>query len=174
VIFAVPAIALAVVGIFLFRGLFLNPTVIESPMIGQTVPTFSLPVLEDPTRAVATDDLAGRYVLVNFWATWCAGCLQEHDYLMYLSQQGVPIYGVNWKDDPEAAREWLAARGDPFVVSAMEYQGDVAIDFGVYGAPETFLVGPDLTILAKFEGPLSPAVWDREFAPHISAGAGTD
>jgi cytochrome c biogenesis protein CcmG/thiol:disulfide interchange protein DsbE len=84
----------------------------------------------------------------------------------------VPIVGLNWKDDPERARQWLASLGNPYALVAVDTVGDVAIDWGVYGAPETFLVGPDGTVLYKHIAPLTQEVWQREFVPRIAAGSG--
>jgi cytochrome c biogenesis protein CcmG/thiol:disulfide interchange protein DsbE len=158
-----------VLGLFFYRGLYLNPGYIESPLIGRQAPEFSLPDLENPVASVGTNDLAGQVSLLNVWATWCIECRHEHDFLLQLARSGMPIYGLNWKDDQAAAIEWLETLGDPYIASATDQIGDVAIDYGVYGAPETFLIGPDLTILQKHLGPLTPAVWEAKFAPVIES-----
>ena len=165
--YAVPVIALFVLGAFFYRGLHLNPGYVESPLIGRTAPAFSLPDLERPTLSVGTADMAGKMSLLNVWATWCVECRHEHDFLLSLAEAGIPIYGLNWKDDRDAALEWLDVLGNPYVASARDVIGDVAIDYGVYGAPETFLLGPDLTILQKHLGPLTPSIWEAKFASLI-------
>lgn len=165
----IPVIALAILAVFFYRGMQLNPTFIESPLIGTKAAEFSLPGLRDPAANVSTADMAGRYALLNVWATWCTGCRQEHAFLVELSRSGMPIYGLNWKDDRMAAIEWLERLGDPYVVSAADVVGDVAIDYGVYAAPETFLLAPDLTILHKHFGPLDGTIWQRDFVPTIEA-----
>jgi cytochrome c biogenesis protein CcmG/thiol:disulfide interchange protein DsbE len=125
-----------------------------------------LPTLKDPSRNVGTADFAGNAVLVNVWATWCVGCRQEHEFLLQLSRSGViPIYGINWRDTRSDALRWLERLGDPYVASADDGDGRVGIDWGVYGAPETFLVGPDGTVLHKHLGPLSWAAWQQDFVP---------
>ena len=167
--YAIPVVVLLVLGGFFYRGLFLNPTYIESPLIGKKAPEFTLPALENPEATVGTADIAGRYALLNVWATWCIECRHEHNFLLSLEKSGIPIYGLNWKDERDAALEWLDVLGDPYVVSAVDDIGDVAIDYGVYGAPETFLIGPDLTILAKQLGPLNAAIWESKFAPLIES-----
>jgi cytochrome c biogenesis protein CcmG/thiol:disulfide interchange protein DsbE len=170
--YAVPAVVLLVLGAFFYRGLGLTPGYIESPLIGKPAPAFELPDLEHPGATVGTADIAGRYALLNVWATWCVECRHEHDFLLGLAGSGVPIYGLNWKDERPKALEWLEVLGDPYVASAVDAIGDVAIDYGVYGAPETFLIGPDLTILAKHIGPLNAAIWEARFAPLIESHRG--
>jgi cytochrome c biogenesis protein CcmG/thiol:disulfide interchange protein DsbE len=172
--YAIPLILLAVLVAFFQRGLFLDPTSVESPLICQTAPEFSLPDLENPSRQVSQQDLGGRMTLLNVWATWCVECRHEHEFLIELARSGVPIYGLNWKDERDKALAWLDQLGDPYVASAFDDVGDVAIDYGVYGAPETFLVGPDLTILAKHLGPMTPAIWEDKFMPVLAAPACED
>ena len=170
--YAVPIVAFTILAGFFLRGLSLNPGLIESPLIGKPAPEFSLPALTNPSLQVGTKDLAGQIALLNVWATWCVECRHEHDFLLQLARSGMPIYGLNWKDERDLALEWLATLGNPYVASAVDAVGDVAIDYGVYGAPETFLIGPDLTILEKHLGPLTPAIWERKFVPVIEAQRG--
>jgi cytochrome c biogenesis protein CcmG/thiol:disulfide interchange protein DsbE len=172
--YAIPVVMLAVLGGFFLRGLDLNPQIIESALIGKQAPQFSLPNLEHPSETIHTADLSGRYSLLNVWATWCVECRREHGFLLELEESGMPIYGLNWKDERDAALEWLAVLGDPYVASAVDATGDVGIDYGVYGAPETFLIGPDGTILEKYLGPMNRQVWESTFAPLIEADRGND
>jgi cytochrome c biogenesis protein CcmG/thiol:disulfide interchange protein DsbE len=167
--YAIPVVLFLILGAFFLRGLYLNPSQIESPLIGKPAPAFTLPSLEDPTRRVDSSEFAGKYSLLNVWATWCPECRHEHEFLLQLAEAGVPIYGLNWKDQGDAARHWLATLGNPYVISAEDVIGDVAIDYGVYGAPETFLIAPDLTILSKRLGVMTPDVWERDFVPAIEA-----
>ena len=167
--YAVPAILLLVLAYFFQRGLQLNPAAIESPLICKEAPNFTLPDLIEPSRQVARQSLGGRMALLNVWATWCIECRHEHEFLLELARSGFPIYGLNWKDDRALALTWLEDLGNPYVASAFDYVGDVAIDYGVYGAPETFLIGPDLTILEKHLGPLTPQVWADKFVPAMEA-----
>ncbi len=151
------------------RGLQLDPSYVPSPLIGKSIPEFTLPTLKDANRNLSQGDLLGEVSLLNVWATWCVGCRQEHGYLVELARDGqVPIYGLNWKDDSARAREWLQQLGDPYVASAVDIEGRVAIDFGVYGAPETFLIAADGTVLYKHLSPLTPEVWVQEFLPRIA------
>lgn len=168
IVYALPIAIFAAVGITFYKGLDLNPTYIPSPLLGQPAPVYELPMLEDPARTTGTSDLLGQVSLVNVWATWCPGCRQEHGFLVELARQGlVPIYGVNWRDDRNSALDWLRTLGNPYVASAFDADGGVAIDWGVYGAPETFLVDPNGTVLYKHIAPLTPQVWQREFLPRI-------
>jgi cytochrome c biogenesis protein CcmG/thiol:disulfide interchange protein DsbE len=115
----------------------------------------------------------GKLALVNVWATWCVGCRQEHPFLVELSKSaGIPIYGLNWKDDRGQAMSWLSQLGDPYEASGFDESGDAAIDWGVYGAPETFLLAPDGTVLYKHLSPLTAEVWSTEFMPRIAAARG--
>lgn len=167
--YGIPILILAVLAVFFARGLTLNPGYVPSPLIGKPAPMFSLPRLKDPADTLGTEDMAGQLALLNVWATWCVGCRQEHGFLNELAEtSGVPIYGLNWKDDRAAALGWLSTLGDPYVASAFDGDGEVAIDWGVYGAPETFLIGHDGTVLYKHIAPLTPEVWNSEFLPRIA------
>ena len=150
-------------------GLGRNPNELPSPFIGKPAPQFELPTLKDPSVSVGTADFAGKFVLVNVWATWCVGCRQEHEFLLQLSESGaIPIYGINWRDTRADALRWLERLGDPYVASADDGDGRVGIDWGVYGAPETFLVGPDGTVLHKHLGPLHWGAWQQDFVPLLA------
>ncbi len=169
-LFAVIAlIAFLVVG--LTRG---DPRALPSPFIGKPAPQFELPTLEDPQKTVGTKDFAGQFALVNVWATWCVGCRQEHPFLLELEKtDAIPIYGINWRDTRPEALRWIQQLGDPYVASGFDGSGRVGIDWGVYGAPETFLVGADGVVLHKHLGPLDRAAWERDFLPLINSGAKT-
>ncbi|MCC5867340.1 MAG: DsbE family thiol:disulfide interchange protein [Gammaproteobacteria bacterium] len=166
----VPAAFIVLLGFFLV-GLFRDPTLVPSPLINQPAPAFELPQLLEPERTLGLADLAtGEPVLLNVWATWCVGCRQEHGLLVDLARRGeIPIYGLNWKDDNEAAIHWLQRLGDPYVSTAVDADGRVAIDWGVYGAPETFLLDGQGIIRYKHIGPLTEDIWQREFRPRIAA-----
>lgn len=167
----IAGLALAGLIVVFAIGLGRNPNELPSPFIGKPAPQFELPMLEDPARTVGSADLAGRPVLVNVWATWCVGCRQEHGYLLQLSRAGtIPIYGINWKDTPSEARRWLENLGNPYVANGNDQDGRVGIDWGVYGAPETFLLGADGTVLYKHLGPLNPVVWQESFVPLLEGG----
>ncbi len=165
--YIVPLAIFAVIGVFFWRGLGLNPNYIPSPLVGKPAPTFSLPSLTDPNVALTQDAFRGKVSLVNVWGTWCVECRHEHGFLVQLARAGLPIYGLNLKDDRDSALGWLATLGNPYVSSGFDPQGVAAIDWGVTGAPETFLIGPDGTILHKHISPLTPQVWQRDFLPLV-------
>lgn len=167
--FMLPLIAVVVLIPILILGLNTDPSKLPSPYIGKPAPQFELPGLKDPSMTVSTADLKGRTTLVNIWATWCVGCRAEHQYLMQLAEQGtIPIYGINWRDTRVQALNWLAQLGDPYVASGFDADARVGIDWGAYGAPETFLVSPEGIVLYRFAGPLNQAIWEREFLPRIA------
>jgi cytochrome c biogenesis protein CcmG/thiol:disulfide interchange protein DsbE len=160
------------IGIFIV-GLQRDPTVLPSPFIDKAAPQFTLPDLQNPDKLVSSADYANQVALVNVWATWCVGCRQEHEFLLQLAQENVvPIYGLNWRDRRDDALAWLNNLGDPYVASAYDGDGRVGIDWGVYGAPETFLISKDGRVLHKHLGPLGRISWERDFVPLIDAENG--
>ena len=172
--YLLPLVVFAILIPVFMIGLGRNPNELPSPFIGKPAPQFELPTLRDPARSIGTTDFEGKTVLVNVWATWCVGCRQEHEFLLALAESGaIPIYGINWRDTRTEAIRWLDQLGDPYVASADDRDGRVGIDWGVYGAPETFLVGADGTVLHKHLGPLSPPIWERDFVPLIAGSEST-
>ena len=168
--FVVPLAVFAVLVAFLGVGLFRKPGEVPSPLIGKPAPEFTLPSLQDASYPISSKELLGRPWVLNVWGTWCGGCRQEHDTLIAIARSNVvPMIGLNWKDDNAAAQEWLRALGNPYAAIAEDAEGRVAIDWGVYGAPETFLIGPDGTVLFKHIAPMTMEVWTQEFLPRIRA-----
>jgi len=162
------AVFLALV-VFLWRGLFLNPREVPSPLIGKPVPAFSVPLLSDPTKTLSASDLRGKVYLLNVWGSWCVSCREEHPVLVELAKKGtIPIYGLNWKDKREDALAWLERYGDPYIGSGVDRDGRVAIDFGVYGAPETYLVDRQGVIRFKQTGPLTWQIIEQKIKPLIA------
>ena len=159
--YALPAAILVALVILFAVGLTRDPTKVPSPLIGKPAPAFTLPTPEGGTLALAQ---VGGPVLVNFWASWCTPCLQEHPLLMDLARSGVTIVGINYKDAPEDAQRWLARHGNPFARIAQDRDGRVGLDWGVYGVPETFVVDPTQVIRHKHIGPLTRDAWEREVA----------
>jgi cytochrome c biogenesis protein CcmG/thiol:disulfide interchange protein DsbE len=147
-----------------------NVSDLPSPLIDKPAPQFELPSLTDPSATVSTSDFSGRPVILNVWATWCVGCRQEHEFLLELSESGtIPVYGLNWRDNGPEAQRWLQQLGDPYVDTAFDEDGRVGIDWGVYGAPETFLIGPDGTVLYRHLGPLNWGLWQERFIPLLES-----
>jgi len=173
--FVVPLAVFALLGAVLALGLNRDPSFVPSPLIGKTAPAFKLPSLQSPEYFVDSNELRGRPYVLNVWATWCVACREEHEVLLQISRlKQVPIVGLNWKDDPAAAREWLEQLGNPYAAVAQDSEGRVAIDWGVYGAPETFLVGADGGILYKHITPMTLEVWNKEFVSRLEgATSGT-
>jgi cytochrome c biogenesis protein CcmG/thiol:disulfide interchange protein DsbE len=153
----------------LFYGLYQDPSEVPSPLVGKPAPTFTLPVLNDPGRTVSDELLKGKVSLVNVWASWCVSCRAEHAELMRLSRelQDVQILGLNWKDETADAMRMLRLSGDPYLVSAYDPDNQVGIHWGVYGAPETFLVDAEGIICYKKIGPVGPGTWETELAPNV-------
>ncbi len=168
--FIVPFGIFALLGAFLFVGLQRDPSYVPSPLIGKPAPEFTLPSLQDASYPVSSKDLRGQPWVLNVWGTWCGGCRQEHETLVAIAQQNaVPLIGLNWKDDNAAAQQWLRELGNPYAAVAEDKEGRVAIDWGVYGAPETFLIGPDGIVIYKHIAPMTMEVWMKEFMPRIQA-----
>ena len=175
-----PAVAfLALGGLFAFALVRisqgkLDVHEIKSPLLGRAAPTFVLPSVTDPTRRFDSKALAGRMYVVNVWGTWCGGCREEHSALMAIARStSVPIIGIDWKDDSVQARQYLAQLGNPYQEVAADSDGRVAIDWGVYGAPETFLVSAAGVVLEKHVGPLSEALWAEQFGRYLKPGGGS-
>ena len=168
--YILPVIGVLVVIPFLMIGLTKDPTKLPSPYLGKSAPDFDLPSLTNPDQRVGSASYVGEMTLVNIWATWCVGCRQEHDFLNSLSQQGIiPIYGINWRDNRKDALQWLQQLGDPYVASGYDGDGRIGIEWGAYGAPETFLISADGIVLYKHLGPLNAAIWENLFMPLIAA-----
>ena len=154
---------------FLFTAFFFDDAhELPSALIDRPLPEFELRVLgRDET--VTTQALLGKPFLLNVWATWCPTCRAEHGELERIAEQfGVPIYGVNYKDDPAQAQVWLQRFGDPYVFSVIDSDGQLGIDLGVYGAPETFLVDATGVIRYKRVGAVDQRVWRNEIAPRLA------
>ena len=164
VLMLLPLAIFLLVAVFLYRGLFLDPTELPSALIGKPLPSFSLPSVEDPQRLISAEDLKGKPALVNVWATWCVACKVEHPVLNKLAQQGVNIYGVNYKDDNAAAQKWLRDFHDPYQLNIRDEQGSLGLDLGVYGAPETFVVDKQGIIRHKYVGVIDERVWREQLA----------
>lgn len=149
---------------FLLRGLQLDPREMPSALIDRPLPEFQLSRLGDDSL-VQRSDVIGEVAFFNVWATWCISCRMEHPYLQMLADQGVPIYGVNYKDDTAAALEWLDALGDPYRLNIEDVEGSLGLDLGVYGAPETYLVDARGVIRYRHVGIINERVWQGILQP---------
>jgi len=156
----------AALALLLGIGLTLDPRKVPSPLIGKTMPAFELTRLHDEQRTVGDSDMRGQVSVLNVWGTWCAGCRAEHDILMRLARTGqAPIIGLNWKDDRQLAQQSLRDYGNPYAVTGFDKDGRVAIDWGVYGAPETFVMDAAGVVRYKHIGPLTEQIVTDEILP---------
>ncbi|MEO5624246.1 MAG: DsbE family thiol:disulfide interchange protein [Dokdonella sp.] len=143
---------------------------VPSPLIDKLAPTFSLPLLEDPSKFLGSKELAGEPYLLNVFASWCFACRDEHPVLMSEGKRiGIKLVGFDYKDEPADAKRWIAQYGNPYDVIVADVPGNVAIDFGVTGAPETFLVDAQGVIRYKYISPLTTEIIARELMPRIAA-----
>jgi cytochrome c biogenesis protein CcmG/thiol:disulfide interchange protein DsbE len=143
---------------------------VRSPLLDKPAPAFSLPRLDRPDQAVSRSDLLGKPYLLNVFGSWCPACAEEHPVLMAQGNTlGIALIGYNYKDEPADAAAWLDQRGNPYDLIIADREGRTAIDFGVYGAPETFLIDAHGTIRYKHLGPLTADVIARELQPAIAA-----
>lgn len=166
--FFLPLVLFAgLVAVFLF-GLRLDPSRVPSPLLDRPVPAFALPDLEGGEDGLKTADFLGGPTLVNFFASWCLPCLAEHPLLLRLGHEGrVRIFGVAYKDKPEDTARWLAERGNPYDRIGVDRTGRAAIEWGVYGVPESYLVDGEGRIRWKHVGVLTPEVWEEDFLPRL-------
>ena len=161
-LFATPAIVFVVMAMMLAKGLQYDPTKLPLAIKGQTFPEFRLPdLLAD--RLIDQTQLQGP-ALVNIWATWCPTCIVEHEALTQISQRGVPIYGVNYRDEPAMARSFLAKRGNPFRWVVEDYSGQLGMELGMFGAPETYFVDANNRVIHRHVGEVSVELWGSELA----------
>ena len=166
--YLIPLVLFLVLVVFLAIGLRRDPQKLPSALLNKPAPTFRLPQLKDETKTFSAEDMKGKVWLLNVWASWCIACREEHEHLSEYAKSGVaPIIGLNYKDRREDALAWLGEFGDPYQLSAVDFDGRVAIDYGVYGAPETYVIDQNGTIRHKYVGPVMPDVWSQEILPII-------
>ena len=172
--FLIPAaVFLALAGV-LYIGVVHSPnkSTMQSALLGKPVPVFSLPVLNNPGVTVTNAQLAGRPWVLNVWGTWCPACREEHPALLKIAQQNaLPLIGLDWKDEDEAATDWLNQLGNPYTAVLVDRDGRAAIDFGVYGAPETFFIDASGRVQYRHVGAMTEEVWEREFLSRLPRGA---
>jgi len=166
---AVPAIAFAGVALGFAFGLRRDPSELPSALLGKPVPQFGLPPVKGRLLGLSTADLKGEVALVNVFASWCTSCRFEHPLLLQLKEKGVvPIHAINYKDKPDDAAKWLDDLGDPYTRTGADIDGRVAIDWGVYGVPETYVVDSAGRIAYKQVGPITRQVLDETILPLIA------
>ena len=168
----IPIIAFLLLGLLLAVGLKISDqkTVLPSPLIGKKIPEFSLPILGQDNRTVTHEDLIGQPFLLNVWASWCVTCRVEHPVIEQLATSGrLRVVGLNYRDQREDALAWLAYFGNPYALNIADVNGRTAIDFGVYAAPESFLVDAGGTIVFKHIGALTPEIIETEILPLIQS-----
>ena len=165
--FLMPLVLFLLVAVFLFKGLFSDPTRLDSALVGREVPQFELPDLYQPDVTHDNRIIGSRPLLINVWATWCPTCYAEHTFLnQLLAEEQVYIIGLNYKDDSRgAAVRWLQNLGDPYAINLFDETGLLALDLGVYGAPETYVVDQHGVILYRHVGDLNERVWRQEVGP---------
>lgn len=151
-----PLALFALLVALLHDGLDRDPSRLPSAYLAKPLPSFSAPLLEGGGE-FATGELKGRVWLLNIWASWCRPCLLEHPQISWLAAQKLSVVGLNYKDERAAALAWLEEHGDPFALTAVDANGRIGIELGVYGVPETFLIGADGHLLYKHVGPLTRA-----------------
>ncbi|MDP2168908.1 MAG: DsbE family thiol:disulfide interchange protein [Rhodocyclaceae bacterium] len=153
---------------FLAVGLRLNPREVPSPLVGKPAPDFSVPQLHDETAMFSPKEMAGKVWLLNVWASWCVSCREEHPILNEFAKSGTaPLVGLNYKDKREDGIRWLARFGDPYLLSAVDSDGRVGINYGVYGVPETYVIDKAGVIRFKQIGPVTPAVLQQKIIPLV-------
>lgn len=158
--------------VLLWSGLGRDTEELPSALAGKPVPAMTLPSLLRQGETVDESVFQGRWSLLNVWATWCPTCYVEHPYLIELARAGVPIVGLNSRDEDQAALDYLADLGNPYVDVAVDKNGDYGLELGVYGAPETFVINPQGEVVLRHAGDLSPRVWADKIAP-VWGGAGS-
>jgi len=169
----IPLAIFVVLVIILGVGLRLDPRVVPSPLVGKPAPDFLLPTLQDPTTMLSRQSLLGKVYLLNVWASWCVSCRQEHPLLVEVARAGLfEIYGLDYKDQREDALRWLSDFGNPYRAVAVDADGRMGINYGVYGVPESYLIDKKGVIRYKYIGPLTPSKIEGHLLPLVRILAG--
>ncbi len=164
--FALPLVVFVLMAGLLGYGLRLDPKKVPSPLIDKPAPAFSLSMLGTPSRQLSTKDMSGQDWVLNVWASWCVSCRAEHAVITALAKRNlVAVVGLNYKDEPGDAARWLEQFGNPYTTSVIDQDGRVGIDWGVYGVPETFVIGADGMIKYKHIGPVTHESLEQTILP---------
>lgn len=167
--YLIPLVVFVVLLVFLALGLQLKPREVPSPFIGKPAPAFTLPILGKEASTFSPEQMKGKVWVLNVWASWCAACREEHPLLVDFSKtQTTPLIGLDYKDKPEDAKAWLKQFSDPYQLSISDLSGQVGIDYGVYGVPETFVIDHTGIIRLKHIGPLTKDAIDQKIIPLIA------
>jgi len=154
--------------VLLALGLTMDPKKVPSPLIDKPAPAFTLPVLHNQAQSFSPTDMTGKVWVLNVWASWCVSCRAEHEVITKLARlQLADIVGLNYKDEPEDGKRWLRQFGDPYTLSVLDYDGRTGIDWGVYGVPETFIIGKDGQVKYKHIGPVTEESLQSEIIPRL-------
>ena len=165
----IPFVLFVGLGVFLYKGLGMDPAARDSALLGKPLPEFSLPRLDNEQLLVTREDLVGEVFIINVWGSWCPTCYQEHDEIIRLSQAGVPVVGLNYKDERPKAIRYLAQLGNPYKLNLFEPDGvrALAFDLGVFGAPETFLIDKEGIVRYHLSGEITPQLVDEVILPEV-------
>lgn len=164
--FLLPLVLFLIAVGFLFKGLFLDPREVPSPLVGKPAPRFQAPVLGEAGKTFNSDDLKGQVWLLNVWASWCAACREEHPVLMAMEKTGqIATYGLDYKDTDAEAQAVLKEHGNPYKVVATDADGKIGIDYGVYGVPETYVIDKAGVIRYKQIGPITEEILLTKIVP---------
>ncbi|WP_116131835.1 DsbE family thiol:disulfide interchange protein [Tropicimonas sp. IMCC34043] len=163
-----PVLFLAVAGLFYAGMIRDNPDSLPTALQGQEAPALAVVPLGDAPLLTDAALREGKVTLVNFWASWCAPCRAEHPQLMRMTEQGIPVFGINYKDKDDKALGFLNDLGDPFQLSAADPQGRTGLDWGVYGVPETFVIDGTGKVVLRFAGPITSDIMDGIIMPAIA------
>lgn len=167
--FLIPLGAFLALVIFLAIGLTRDPRDVPSPLKNRAAPDFKLPQLDAANKSFGPADMKGRVWLLNVWASWCVSCRQEHPILIEFSKSGgLPVVGLNYKDKPDDAKGWLKEFGDPYLLSAVDADGRVGINYGVYGVPETYVIDKAGIIRMKHTGPITRKSLEKQILPLVA------
>ena len=165
----IPLAIFLVIAVFLGIGLTRDPRKLPSTMIDKPAPQFTLKQVQSPEKSFSPQDMKGQVWMLNVWASWCVACREEHPLLVEIGRSGVvPLVGLDYKDQPQDALKLLAREGNPYTLSALDLEGKVGIEFGVYGVPETFIIDKKGVIRHKQIGPITPDSLQNEILPLIA------
>lgn len=168
ILLVIPVLLFIVVGAFFYWGLKRDPSSIPSQLIDKPLPEFTLPAIKGLDEGFSSDELKGEVVLLNVFASWCVSCHIEHPFLMELAKNDViKIYGLNWKEEPGKGKAWLDRLGNPYTKVGDDPTGRAAIDLGVTGAPETFVIDKNGKVRFRVAMPITEPYWKETLAPLI-------